>query len=453
MPCLPQQKERRKRDPKLALFGTDSLPLIRGGLGWGSAFRRLGLLAFLFLSATTSIRADIFLTNTGDKIEGELVEEKGDSYRIRTLSGVIDIEKDRVVKITKKTSPWKRYRDRVKNCPDTAEGHFKLAQWCEANGLRSERIDHLEKTVRLDPNHTAARQALGYIRDDKGQWTRKKSKNAPSDADQAALRQQQEEEKLIRKIVAQWFVKIKAIQRGRLSVPEGPKRAEKFREGRDKILAIGDPLAIPALTGVLSAGDGDTRMLLVEALTQFEDDEAMMNLVVVALLDPAAVVCKEAALALLKKKDDRVVLRLRQALGSDEERMVRHAATALGLLKAQSAVENLIDVLSIETQQLVRISRPVYLDGLTYTFGGYTRVPFRGRFVAYHPSGIGCLGPGTMLGTETDYELQTVSIQRTEVQEALMAITGQNFGFDRAAWRQWWLQHAPTTQPTQPPRS
>ena len=72
-----------------------------------------------------------------------------------------------------------------------------------------------------------------------------------------------------------------------------------------------------------------------------------------------------------------------------------------------------------------------------------SRVLHGRQMVGYQPGGVGCMGPGTFVGTATDYEMQTVSIYRTEVQEALIAITGQNFGFDRDQWRQWWRQGNP----------
>jgi hypothetical protein len=41
----------------------------------------------------------------------------------------------------------------------------------------------------------------------------------------------------------------------------------------------------------------------------------------------------------------------------------------------------------------------------------------------------------------SDYEYQVISIHRTEVQEALIEITGQNLGFDAGAWLKWADDH------------
>ena len=66
------------------------------------------------------------------------------------------------------------------------------------------------------------------------------------------------------------------------------------------------------------------------------------------------------------------------------------------------------------------------------------------RLLRYQPTSIGVLGSGSLIGTRTTFQKQWVSIHRTEVQEALIAITGKNFGFDADAWHRW------RQQPPQP---
>ena len=195
---------------------------------------------------------------------------------------------------------------------------------------------------------------------------------------------------------------------------------------------------MPALSGVLSTGHSEARKVMVESLAQFDNDEATMNLAVVTLLDPSPEVRGLAAKELARRNDERVVEHLRQALGSEEEDILRNAAAALGVLKARSAIEDLIMVLTTERVGTVRISRPVFLDGVFVGLGGGTRFVQGGRLVYYRPVGIGVMGPGTMVGTATRYETDIITVHRTEVQEALIAITGQNFGFDADDWLDWW---------------
>jgi hypothetical protein len=409
-------------------------------------------------------RADVFHLKGGDKIEGEVVEDLGEAYRVRTLMGVVDIEKERIVEREEGPSPWRLYKEKRRRCSDTAEGHYRMAQWCRKHGLRAEEKEHLERAIGLDPDHEAARQALGYVRETSksqnvktskrqnakrgGQghgpgvrWVKPRSPQAPTEAEKEARRAAREEERLLRKLITEWFVKIKAIYRGRMAKQKGGMQSEKFRKARAQLLAIRDPLALPAMTGVLSTGSVAARRVLVEMLSEFDEDEATMNLVVMTLLDPSAEIRRLAAIELIGRRDDRVVTHLRGALGSEAEHVLRNAAVALGVLKAREAVGDLVSVLSIKTRRTVRVSQPVYLDSIRATFGGGYRHLYRDRLLYYRPGAIGVLGPGSMVGTATRYERRTVLVHRTEVQEALIAITGQNFGFDAAAWLQWWRQN------------
>lgn len=397
------------------------------------------LIVFMLASAG---RADIFTLVEGGKVEGDVIEEKDETLRVRTTFGIVDIEKDRIAKREASLTPWAEYDRQKAATPKTAAGYHALAQWCRKHGLPNEQRENLERVIKLDPNHKAARTALGYKKKD-GKWARPQKRSAPklTPAEKEAQHRAREEDKAVRKIISEYFIKVRAIYRGRLAGDEVVAASEKFRDGRRQILEIDDPLAIPALTRILTEGNAATRSLLVEALSQFTVDEATMNLVVVALLDPAPPIRAAAAEALDKRKDDRIVAELRSALAGDEEFIIRHAATALGTLKAKAAVPDLISVLSVETVQPVRVCLPVFLDDIYDTWGGWSQYRCGSRVLWHQPQYIGVIGPTYPMGEVFYTEYQVVSIHRTEVQEALIAITGKNLGFDEAAWKAWWREN------------
>jgi hypothetical protein len=397
--------------------------------------RPTGTAVLLLLCMALPAGGDIFHMRGGDKLEGEILEERTDDYRVRTAIGVVDIDKEDVIRIEKSPSPWRLYEEKNKECPNTATGHYTLAQWCGEHGLSSERVEHLKAVIKLDPEHAAARRELGYVQKG-GAWVKERTSSAPADEDSKARRRANEEERIIRELISGWFVQLRAIYRG--SMKDGDPQSAKFRRGREQILTIRDPLAVPAITSVLSEGNAASRRVMVEALTQFDEDEATMNLLIVTLLDRAADIRKQAAVELSRRKDERVVERLREALSSDEEFILRNAATALGVLKARSAVEDLVPVLSTEELRQVYVARPVMVDNVWGAFGGPRRYHHGARALTYRPRYIGVLTANSVIGTEGGYEVQSVSVYRTEVQEALIAITGQNFGFDGQAWLEWW---------------
>jgi HEAT repeat protein len=372
-------------------------------------------------------------------IEAQAVEDRGASYRVRTRQGTYDIEKKRVVRIEPGPGAQTLYEREKTRHSDTPSGHYEMAQWCAFHELASERLKHLKRVLELDADHAGARKALGFTRKD-GNWV-KTGRDAPADPIREARRRRKELEAEVRARVSSWFVQIRAIQKGRLDPKCNDAKRTQFADGRRQILAIRDPFSIAALADVLSRGDVRTRLLLAEALGRFEQDEATMNLIAMSLFDPVDDVRRAAAAELSRRRDDRMVQALRQAMFSDDERTLRHAATALGRLKARAAVPELISVLSTETIDWVRVTVPVYADYMLYLFGRPTGYWSGAEVYIYQPATIGVLSATPLMGTVDYYELAPVSVHRTEVQEALIAITGENLGFDRAAWQNWWRRN------------
>src|SRR4051794_34242544 len=54
------------------------------------------------------------------------------------------------------------------------EAHVRLALWCEAHGLRAERLKHLAMAVLYDPSNAMARGLMGLVAYD-GRWKRPES--------------------------------------------------------------------------------------------------------------------------------------------------------------------------------------------------------------------------------------------------------------------------------------
>ena len=397
----------------------------------------VGVILTITLGASAPVLADLFQLKSGRTIEGEVEKDLGDKLLVRLAIGTLEIDKKDIVSQTPGETPWRRYEKEKLKHPDTPAGHYDLAQWCHKHGLRGKELEHLRKTIKLDPNHENARLALGHVKT-KGKWIdprKRKKEEEKADPQRAEQERQEQVDKLVREIVTKYFVRVKAIYTDRFQ-GKSPSDA-KFIDGRKQLLAIQDPLAIPAISNVLYKGSEPVRRVMIECLSQFLQDEATMNLLVISVMDNSPEIRKLAAVELIPRKDERLVDRLRDALASSDENTLRNAAAALGILKARSAVPDLINVLSRETKQLVVVTRPVFLRRVSSTFGGGTTVLVDDQQYYYRPDRIGVVDPEVVMGTETSTEVQTVSIYRTEVQEALISITGENHGFDGDAWAKW----------------
>ncbi len=62
----------------------------------------------------------------------------------------------------KRKALLKEYLQRRANTPETADGHWKLAMWCEQNGLKQQAIAHFHQVLKRDPSRDAAWKHLGF---------------------------------------------------------------------------------------------------------------------------------------------------------------------------------------------------------------------------------------------------------------------------------------------------
>lgn len=401
-----------------------------------------GLLAAWVLFALPAALADVIHLKNGGVVEGDILERTETTYRVRTSVGTVSLPVDAVERIEPRESPLVEYARRKAQAADTPADQTALAEWCESVGLGAERRRHLQRAIELDPDYEPARLALGFVRIG-GLWVDGRAPEKPSPASApasapAASRPADSEEdaRLVAAVQSDWFRRIRAI---RSNLLEGSSE-RLLAEGRRRILEIRDPLAILPLTRVLSTGPRAAREVLVEALAQFPQDEATLNLAVLALLDDDEGVRRRALTELLRRQDPRVIPQFREALYTNSDKLIRRAAIALGTLQAAAAIPDLIDVLTAQRRRIVEV--PVYIASYERSFDTISSISLGGlTSVRYRPS-IGVVFNPSVFA-DTALAERDVTVFRTEVLEALKAITGQNFGFDAAAWRRWYEEQNP----------
>lgn len=381
------------------------------------------------------VRGDIIHLKSGGSIEGEVISEKSteELLFIRTLLGSVTLGRDAIDRIEPAASPFEAYEKRAAAAGETAAAQTKLAGWCEARGLHAERRRHLERAILLDPDYEPARRALGFVRVG-GVWIDGRS-SVPNPEGGGDSGEPSEDEKLARAIQGRWHLTISAIESAFL---EGD-RDERFERGRKRILGIRDPLAIHPLTKVLSEGSEAARLLLVEALSGFRESESTLNLSILALIDGSEAVREAALSELVRRRDPRVVAQYRRVLQGEGDRLLKRAAIGLGRMKAAEAIPELIDALTVRRTQPVQV--PVH--GLTYQlrapFGDVRYATVEGwRRIMYVPT-IAVSNYASVFRNE--WRVREVKVFRTEVLEALKAITGENFGFEREEWARWYREH------------
>ena len=364
------------------------------------------------------------------------------------------------------------YQKTVHLHPDTAQGHYDVAAWCAENDMPTARLTHLRRAVALDPDFAPARHALGHVR--VGQiWLKTKNdplshspktaplkktvidENQPPPKPDAPLpgppRPERDSDKWVRDAVAQWRVTLHSIRRTHLMDGNKVAPPDTFNIGSERILAIKDPLAVEAIGSVLAAGPTDLRRLMVNALKRFPTGEATLNLIVTAVLDPVPVVRRDAARALTARRDDGLSDRIRIALSSHEEAILTGAAEALAAFKLKDVVPDLVNLLKGNRRVKPRITRQALFDAWTQAYGQPIQVEAEGRIGTHHPK-IAVVARDAAIQPRHPGQpfVQRRPEFRTAVQEALIEITGQNFGFDAKAWMQWYTRQKADEQTPDP---
>lgn len=397
----------------------------------------LGGLALMIGCAAGPAFGDLLRFKNGRVLDGQILSDTGDEYRVKLMQGVIDVPKADVVKREPLDPPWVRLEQERARHPDTPQGHYDVAMWCKAQGLIAEMRVELRRAVEQDPDFAEARTELGQVRRN-GQWV----PAAPSKARVVSPqdRAMKEEEAQTRKAITTLVTRVRQIRKNKLEGGGRDESSDLFQAGRKQILSLKDPLAIAAIASVLSGGTEPSRRLMIEALERFPQDEATLNLLAATVVDPSPGIRRLAAEALARRKDARMVTELRAALKSDEDQIKRNAAAALGVLHAEEAIPDLIGLLDVAGYTTMVIQRPALWASFCNCYCGPTVGYGGGAPLWYYPTGIAVLAPGTVLGTHWEGDVEVIKLYRTDVQEALIEITGQNFGFDIPAWRRWYIQ-------------
>ena len=401
----------------------------------------IGCAAALSLCAAAS--ADIFVLRDGGQIEGDEISRDDALIQIRTASAQVSVPIDQVLRVDKPNPALAAYRKLAGEYPPTAAGHYKLALWCREQNLPDQARQEFKAALAADPNFVDAHKALGHVQIG-DVWLEPGAKPAPPLPDtantvrspttrpadpaqamqNARLAVRDSDRDLVTLLRAEWYKRIRSI---RVNYLTGSSR-DQFSQGAEMLLAIRDPLAVEPMIQLLANGSAEQRKLLIAAIADFRTSSATMALLEASVLDNDAEVRRLATAALATRSDPRIATTLLRWLASDDEDVVRNAAGAIGRMKIVDAVPALARELTGKDSRRVPVA---------------TMVPtVRGYFI----DATGQWQPITWGRRATDpfgpaYKTVAVTVYRTAVQEALIAITGENHGFDSDAWLDWYRNY------------
>jgi hypothetical protein len=394
----------------------------------------LTLLAIAGAMVPREAAAEVFLLRSGGQIEGEHLNPQrpaGSPYLVLTDGGVrLSLADNMVRMVVVRSELQKQYDELLPSVPHTAAGHWAMAEWCLERGLLDERKRHLASVIELEPDHEAARKALGYERygrqwlttDEymksqgyvrhKGRWWTQQAK----DLDEFKSARDQ--------TVKDWRVEIRRAFNN-LSNPRLAAAAER------DLANVRDPLAAPALAEILADAKQprSVRQQCLEMLGKLPPGLATETLVKLAMDDRDENIRDRCLDELRRQGAPLATSAFSRELKSKDNRRVNRAALCLQRLGDRQATLPLIEALVTEHTFLVTPGG----GG-----GGGGGLPL--AFGAGGPVGAG--GGGGLGGLAVGGKPQRVkkNIENKLVRDALTHLNpGVNFLYDVDAWRKWYI--------------
>jgi hypothetical protein len=369
------------------------------------------------------------------------------------------------------------YNARRIRTPDTADAQWKLALWCEENGLKAEATAHLAAVVRLDPSREAAWKRMGYRKHD-GRWM--------TEEQAAAEKAEEDRQHLANRI---WKPKLEKW-RGWLT-EKTPRRELAER----RLAEVADPRAVPAVWAVFATGDAARQAVAAQLFGQIDAPAASHSLVFLATLGKAPEVRRRAA-ETLSRRDPRDVVGLlidffRDPVTYQVKPVDGPGSTGILLVEGKKFNVRRRYTLPSLPQQTLRfledpslitrgsmVTRTVQFDPSPTTDGSRSVPSNNGVMVTSTLVPTGAVARrGAAVDQNLDEARRAAAAARQQmlddinevesynrdalamnatVETVLKSLTGRDLGQDGEAWRRWWAEeqgygYAETSQPLAKP--
>ena len=392
------------------------------------------LAAAFSIGFVAAARADTIHLYGGGVIDGRVVAHSTTYLRLQTLAGELLIPTNTVKEHVRGESLVERYAHELDREPISADRHVALALWCTQEHAFAAAARHARAALDLDPQNEDALRLAGYIQLG-GVWLFTEPAAPPPNRGVGGAA-------IIDRLLAGWRQRVRRIADAHLAQSA---TVDSFDEGRRQLLDLRTPLVVPGACEVLGDTGAGEAIVLVEMLDGIDSDAATINLLALALTHQTRDAREAASVVLRKRSDQRVGTVLRLALRCQSEMIVRRAAAGLGWMADRSAVADLIDVLLPRSSPVQPIGVAALFGQIAATFNQPTLVPIDDPPVPLPPA-VALPGFDKTVKAIAATESQPAGSYRSEVQDALIAITGENHGFDVQAWRDWLARHPPIEQ-------
>jgi hypothetical protein len=181
----------------------------------------------------------------------------------------------------------REYLERRARTRDTADEQWKLALWCDQNGLKPQAMAHLHIVLKLDPTREPAWRRLGY-RKQNGRWILPEVAAAEKAENEAQTRA----DRLWKPQLEKWLNALAGRDKGRRD------------EAERGLSQINDPRAVPSIWAVFARGDEARQQIAVRLLGQIDAPGSSRALALLGVFSPSPEI-RRTATEILRRRDPR----------------------------------------------------------------------------------------------------------------------------------------------------
>jgi hypothetical protein len=408
--------------------------------GWRSRVGKSALVWLMGFVGAMPVRGDVFVLKNGARLQGDWLNADQApirQYVVHCQPGFqITLDQHQVSEHIREPSAIAEYERFAPTRADTVADQWSIAEWCRIRGMQQQRQQHLWRILELEPDHQAARQALGFSVID-GKWVTTKDFfqdrgfvyyqgkwRLPQEVDLIEERRQLERKE------RDWFSRLKTL-RGQLGT-------ERDAEAVKNLAAIHEPTALKAVADNLRREKSPrVRLLLVGVLANIRSAPAIELLVQTALNDADPEIFHTCADKLVAMQSPGLSKVLTEVLRDSNNRRVNRAAHLLGRIGDRKSIPALAAAL-VTTHQIAippqRGTNAMFAQPATSTSG-----PSNNASMTSIPGG------GMSFSAGRQPKSLAYQVANQEVLGALVKLSdGQSFGFDQRAWLNWWASASRT---------
>ncbi len=395
-------------------------------ISWSSRAALAALSFQICCLSNFSLRADTLTLKNDGIVSGSVLKSTADSVVIRTNDGILlQLEKTQISKQRVDSESEKAYVASLKNRPDDADNNRALAKECLERSQKGLSNAHYERVVELDPTDGTAWSAIGYIKDEQtGQMARRdailhrrgimrytyKGKSENTTMHAAAIAASKEKAARLRAEVARKVdLQFKNLR---------SSNQKLAFDAQEYFNNLKDPLAIGKIKELLveSVRRNGNWGQFFDILLRMPGQSATGTFIELALdLNMPQGVVDASLEALMRTETSRDIAmvaflaKIQSGRKAENTVLVDRAGSNLEIIGDERTIPSLIAALNTE------VTKPI------------TRAP---------NSGIDSTG-----SVQQTFGSQTETLRRMVNQPGVLAalskITGQSYGYNEIAWRQW----------------